>query len=338
MTSLKLVRELPLDAWQQFVQNNKSSNAFHSPEMYQVFKATPNFTPEFWAVVDENDGPQVLMLPVFVSLFSNPLRRLATRSIVYGGILSAPNIDLDAAFSVLLPAYQQHAGGKALFTEFRHKTDSTAVHAALERYGCYHEAELNYLVNLSQPIDQLLQSFRSRTRKRIRQGQRKQAVEVIEVQSETEFNNWYQLLEMTYHHARVPLAPRIHFEEAFQRLVPARMAKFYLAMVGKTPAACSLELLHQGTIYGWYNGVDRQFSHLVPNEMLTWHILSWGVEAGYAVYDWGGAGKPDEYYGVRDFKVKFGGKLVDYGRSRCVHSPRLLAFSERAYRLLRKFL
>jgi lipid II:glycine glycyltransferase (peptidoglycan interpeptide bridge formation enzyme) len=31
-----------------------------------------------------------------------------------------------------------------------------------------------------------------------------------------------------------------------------------------------------------------------------------------------GAGKPDEAYGVRDFKAKFGGKEVEHGRFLCV--------------------
>ena len=31
-----------------------------------------------------------------------------------------------------------------------------------------------------------------------------------------------------------------------------------------------------------------------------------------------GAGKPDEEYGVRDFKAEFGGELVEHGRFLCI--------------------
>ncbi|RLI52815.1 MAG: GNAT family N-acetyltransferase, partial [Candidatus Thorarchaeota archaeon] len=75
-----------------------------------------------------------------------------------------------------------------------------------------------------------------------------------------------------------------------------------------------------------------------PNELLMWHILRWGVENGYRVYDFGGAGKPDEEYGVRDFKAKFGGKLVCYGRNTCEHAPFLLKISQIGYQLVRRFL
>ena len=72
--------------------------------------------------------------------------------------------------------------------------------------------------------------------------------------------------------------------------------------------------------------------------MLTWGILEWGAKNGYSLYDFGGAGKPDEKYGVRDFKAKFGGELVNFGRNICVHSPRLLKISKLGYQLLRRFL
>lgn len=34
-----------------------------------------------------------------------------------------------------------------------------------------------------------------------------------------------------------------------------------------------------------------------------------------------GASAPDEESGVRDFKARFGGQLVEYGRFRCVCNP-----------------
>jgi lipid II:glycine glycyltransferase (peptidoglycan interpeptide bridge formation enzyme) len=62
-----------------------------------------------------------------------------------------------------------------------------------------------------------------------------------------------------------------------------------------------------------------------------WHILKWGAENHYCIYDFGGAGKPGEHYGVRDFKAKFGGELVCYGRNTWVSMPALLALSSLIY-------
>ena len=41
----------------------------------------------------------------------------------------------------------------------------------------------------------------------------------------------------------------------------------------------------------------------------------WGAENGYRLCNFGGAGKRDEEYGVRDFKAKFGGELICFARS-----------------------
>jgi lipid II:glycine glycyltransferase (peptidoglycan interpeptide bridge formation enzyme) len=110
------------------------------------------------------------------------------------------------------------------------------------------------------------------------------------------------------------------------------MIKFFIARVGDVAVACSAELLFKDTIYGWYGGSDRAYSSYIPNDLLMWHVLDWGASNGYRVYDFGGAGKPDEPYGVRTFKAKYGGELVNYGRYVHVHSGVRLALSKLAYR------
>ena len=55
--------------------------------------------------------------------------------------------------------------------------------------------------------------------------------------------------------------------------------------------------------------------------------MSSGAVERDCVDDFGGAGKPDEPYGVRTFKAKYGGELVNYGRYVCVHSRGRLAIS-----------
>jgi lipid II:glycine glycyltransferase (peptidoglycan interpeptide bridge formation enzyme) len=88
-------------------------------------------------------------------------------------------------------------------------------------------------------------------------------------------------------------------------------------------------------MYGWYGGMDRAYSKYVPNELLMWNVLKWGAENGYCQYDFGGAGRPDEEYGVRDFKAKFGGKLVCYGRNTYIHLPGALWLSKQGYQVVR---
>ena len=148
----------------------------------------------------------------------------------------------------------------------------------------------------------------------------------------------YDLIRHSYQHAHVPLADWSLFEAAFELLAPNNSLRFYLAYVEDKPVAASVELFYKDTVYGWYSGIERAHSKYIPGEMLMWQVLSWGAQNGYKTYDFGGAGKPSETYGVRDFKAKFGGELVNFGRNTLVHSPNILRISEIGYQLYRKIL
>ena len=128
------------------------------------------------------------------------------------------------------------------------------------------------------------------------------------------------------------------FQSAFQVLDKRGMFKLFLARLdGRAIGAMSL-LIHKNVVTYWYTGTLREFSKYRANDYLVWHALEWSRENGYHNFDFGGGGKPDEEYGVRDFKAKFGGELVNYGRNIRVHSRLRLNASKLGYQLLRSFL
>jgi serine/alanine adding enzyme len=338
---VNIVRKLAENLWRDFVDGNPGGNIFHTPEMYRVFAQAKGHQPTLWAAVD--DGPSgsrvlALLLPVYVTLMDGVFRRLTTRAIVYGGVLCAAGPEGEKALAMLLETYRREAKGRALFTELRNLSDISWLQPALRDNGFVYDEHLNYLIDLNRPPEAVLQGIGPRTRKKIRQALRKGEVIVEEANQPEQAAHCYDLLQKTYAAAQVPLADRSLFEAAFDVLHARGMAKFLLARIGAAHVATSVELIYKDTIYGWYGGMDRAYGDYIPNELLLWYIFEWGAENGYKVYDFGGAGKPDEEYGVRDFKAKFGGELVCYGRNTCVHAPRLLALSQRAYAAYRKFL
>jgi serine/alanine adding enzyme len=331
--SIAVVRTLPEEEWRRFVEAQPAGNIFHTPEMFQVFAEAKGYQPTLWATVDDNGHPLALLLPVQVTLMGWPLRQITTRAIAYGSVLYDSSPTGEEALAVLLQTYRQEMRGKALFTELRNLSDLSAVRPVLDDCGFVYEDHLNYLIDLSHPPEAIFQSIGSRTRKNIRRGLKRGEVVCEEVKEQGQVATCYELLHQTYQAARVPLADLSLFEAAFALLHLKGMVRFTLAYVEQVPAAASVELLYKDVVYGWYGGVDRAYSAYVPNELLMWHILEWSAGNGYRVYDFGGAGKPDEEYGVRDFKAKFGGQLVCYGRHTFVHTPALLAISKRAYQI-----
>ena len=67
-----------------------------------------------------------------------------------------------------------------------------------------------------------------------------------------------------------------------------------------------------------------------------WHILSIAAEEDFKYYDYGGAGYVDQEYTVRDFKAKFNGHLVNFGRHTQIHAPLPYAIAKTGYQLIQK--
>jgi len=305
--------------------------------MFQVFARAKGYRPTLWAVAHDAGQVLALLLPVQITLRGGLLRRLTTRAVVCGSVLYDPSPAGMEALVMLLRAYAQEAGREVLFTELRNLSDMSAVQPVLNDCGFVYEDHLNYMIELKHPPEAIIQSIGPRTRKHIRRGLRRGEIVVEEAREREQVAVCYDLLRQSYQRARIPLAGRSLFEAAFDLLYTKGMVRFTLARVGQVPVAASVELLYKDVIYGWYGGVDRTYGSYTPNEMLMWHILQWGAENGYRVYDFGGAGRTDEEYGVRDFKAKFGGTLVCYGRNTYVHAPALLRLSQWGYRIYQHF-
>lgn len=333
---MEVVRQLDEAIWREFVDNHPLGNIFHTPEMLEVFNRASGMQPTLWAVVNEGGQPLALFLPVKLTLLGGPLKLFTSRAVTYGSVLFAAGTVGQKALGLLLQAYKHENDKEVLFTELRNLSDLSAVQPLLQEQGFQYEDHLNYLIDLNRPPEAILQSIGRRTRKHIRKGLRREEVEIEEVREREQLATCYQLIDQTYQRAQVPLGDPSLFTAAFDVLHSKDMIRFTVARVGQTMAAVSVELIYKDTVLGWYSGVDRNFSSHTPNELLMWHILLWGAENGYNCYDFGGAGSPDEDYGVRDFKAKFGGELVCYGRNTYVHSGARLAISKVGYEVYRR--
>jgi len=333
----EIVQSLKETSWRCFLEQQADANIFHSPEFFEVFSRVKGHEPQLWAAV-KNEQVFALLTPVHVTLMDGALsKKLTTRSIAYGSILYDHSSEGHTALEQLLQTYASQNKQSALFTEFRNLADLEGVQPILKRCGFVYEDHLNYLIDLNRPPEEVMQSIGQRTRKQIRRGLRQGNVTISEVTDKAQLTEWYLLLQKTYSAAQVPLGDISLFEAAFDVLYPKSMIKLLIATVAEEMIACSAELLFKHIIYGWYSGVDRAFSSYIPNELLMWHLLEWGANhEQYQVYDFGGAGKPDEEYGVRDFKAKFCGKLVNFGRNTYVHQPGLLKISKFGYEIYRK--
>jgi hypothetical protein len=334
--SITIVNTLPEEEWRRFVDEHPAGNVFHTPEMFQVFGCTKGYRPEIWAAV-EDGRVRALFMPVRITLMNGLLRHFTTRSVAYGSVLCAPDSEGQAALALLLETYTYEVDRGLLFTELRNWSSTEAVQPILQERGFVYEDHLNYLIDLSKPVEEMFRRISESGRKAIVRSKRG-GVTPEEVQDRSLLPIYYELLRQSHKRHSVPLADFSLFEAVFDILVPKGMAKMLLARVDDRYAAASLEVPFKAVIFSWYSGYDRAFRTVYPNDRLVWHILEWGAQNGYRCFDFGGAGRPWEPYGVRDFKAKFGGELVNYGRNVFVHAPLVMKTARTVYQLTRRIL
>jgi len=208
----------------------------------------------------------------------------------------------------------------------------------LSECGFAYEGHLNFLIDLEQPEDTIWRRINKSGRQSVRTSGNK-GVTIEEVTDRQQIAVVYRFLQQVYARVRVPLANATLFEAALDVLAPQGMFKGFLAGVdGHAIGTCLFLMYNKRSVTWWYGGTDRAFSNYCPMEALIWHALKWGQAHGFRVFDLGGAGRPDQDYGPRQFKSKFGGTLVNYGRNTCVHAPTRLKISQVGYQLMRKFL
>lgn len=334
---MKIVRNLDTETWQKFVETQPDGNIFHTPEMFQVFKETDGYYPEIWAAVNKNEQVLALLLPVQITLWNGLLRGWSTRAVAYGSLLCAPSAEGQQALDILLQSYTKETKGAFLFTELRNLSDLDSVQTILKRCGFTHEDHLNFLIDLARPQEEIWKNIRSNARRNIKKARKSQVV-IEEMNASEQIVTIHALLEEVYKRIQVPLANASLFQAAFDVLHPQGMLKVLVAKVDGVNIGALMLLLYKDVIYYWYTGTLREYASYRAGDLLVWHALEWGNQKDYTVFDFGGAGKPDEEYGVRDFKAKFGGTLVNYGRNLYVHAPLKLKLSQMGYDVYRRLL
>lgn len=334
---MQVVRDLDQERWRAFVESNVCGNIFHTPEMFQVFARTRGYCPTLWATIDDGGRVLALLLPVRITVLAGVLHHFTTRAVVYGSVLCAPSSEGREALAMLLRVYNRQVDGGVLFTELRNLSDLSDAQAVLGEHCFRYEEHLNFLIDLARPQSEIWRSIRSNARRNIQKA-RKSGVVVEEVTDPSGIAIAYGLLGKVYKHIQVPLPDRSLFLSAFEILRPKGMFRALIARADGQDIGALTLLLYKGTMYYWYTGTLREYSAYRAADLLVWHALELGNQEGYGTFDFGGGGRPSEEYGVRDFKAKFGGELVNYGRNTSIHAPVRINLSRVGYQLVRRLL
>ena len=315
--------------WEILLSDNLFSTPFQSPDFYDFFNSNPNLSAKVFAV-EENNELKSLCVVTFQK--ENGIKGyFSRRAIIYGGplVVSQGNNYL----SELLKRINDSLKSKVIYTETRNLNDYSDYKNDFIRAGFAFEQHLNYRLNCTS--EETVWANMNTNRKRQIKKALKNGVVLEEAKTGDEIAQYYQILHDLYvNKIKKPLFPFPFFKILFEK----NLAKFILVKwQDKIIGGIVSPVLPDKIIYEFYIcGLDQEYKDLSPSVMATYAAIEYGFKNNLKTFDFMGAGKPDEDYGVRDFKAKFGGELVEHGRYLKINNPFLYSLGKTALSLLAK--
>lgn len=324
--------KVPKESWQTYVDNHPWGSIFHTPYIFDVYDATPNFQPYAFFAIDQDGKIHGMLAGFLQTVKPGILKIISTRSVM----LQSPIYSATEALSILLSYYKQWSKGKAIYTEVRNHYVDEAYSAEFSKAGFIWEGHYNIVREMPATVEQLWKEVGRKRKDGINKAKRFSFL-VCEDNSSTTIDEFYNLLSENYKVLGLPIPEPVFFYTCIQADSSNSCKLFKLVDAGVTKIVL-LSFLYRGTLYAVYIGSDQnhEFLNKRPIDVFYYEVMRWCIENGVQYFDWLGAGKPNVSYGVRDFKLQYGGELVDFGRFQFIHSPILYSLANTGFGLLRR--
>src|SRR6266566_3325668 len=302
---MEVLRDVSDLTWNRFLDPNPESSIFQSPLLRSVYRKTTGYRPFVFAV-ESGDEIEALVSGAIVSSSPGMLARLSSRVVIVGGPIG--NQDL---FPAVLNAVDELARNSAVFSQIRN-LKAPEDRSTFESVGYEWEDHLNFVVDFDQPPEILWRGMSKARRKAIERAD-DLGLRMVELGPQ-DLGPCYQLLRATYSRAKVPLADRSLFSNAFELL--SDPGHLWALGASSSDSLCAVRLIlrWKRTLFDWYAGSSELGRSMHADEWLVWQILQKGIECECASFDFGGAGAPGQEYGPGEFKRRFGGRKIEPGR------------------------
>ena len=302
--------------WTAFVKTHPNGNFFQTPDFVDLINSVPNYRAGVISHIEKSNIKGILVYTEqkegsgIKGYFTN-------RCIVYGGPLVLNGEKEDEITGLLLKKLKKQTG--AIYIEFRNLFDTSSLTNTFESCNCSYQPHLNYIVHIHPTIEETLRLLHSSRRWEVKKNL-KSGAKIIIPSSIEEVREFYQILYSLYKQKiKRPLPPWSFFKEFFYY---QGIGKYFLIKFKGQIIAGVMCPIYQKTIYEWYlAGIDGVFKNIYPSVLATWAPMEYAAKNGLKYFDFMGAGKPDTDYGVREFKSKFGGEEVEYGRYLFINKP-----------------
>lgn len=315
--------EILAAGWEKLVEQSPYATWFQTPEAYRFYSALPDEMMPF-AVGVQEDGMLTGVIVGYTTLEKNAIKQMFTRrSIIIGGPLLSPIISENALSELLFHIRKE--SHNAIYIETRNLHDYSTFRSVFETCGWKYQPHLNlHIVTTS--ADAMWQGISKSRRRQVRKA-KERGINITEATREKDVVDFYKLLKHLYDaHIRLPLFSENFFLTFYRK----QYGKILLATYNNKVVGgmmCPI-LQHSDTanspscLYEWFVvGDNQQYAKQFPSVAITFGAMRYANTHHLQRFDFMGAGSPSCPYSVRDFKAKFGGEQVEFGRYLFIQHP-----------------
>lgn len=329
------INKIPTTEWDNFIENHPNGTVFQAHIMYKLFKGTKKFKPVVIAAFID-DKLIGICLGTIIREYSSKIGFLTSRTVCYGGpLIGSSNDNPDEILDLILKKLIKEVKNKSVFIQFRNFFDWKNRKEIFSNNGFNYLDRLNFLVDTTseQGVKKRMSSSKLRqVKKSLKEG-----ADIIDPENIEQVQEFYQILYSLYKYKVKKPLPHWSFFKSFYeqskegKLGIIKLVKYNNEIVGGILSP----LLKEKVIYEWYIcGLDREYKNVYPSVLATWAAIDFAIKNNLQVFDFMGVGVPNRDYGVREFKSKFGGEMVNFGRLGRINNKFLYAITEVGFNVL----
>lgn len=296
------------EQWDILMKESPTATWFQSKEAWAFYNQCPEWMTAFHTEVRRGEE-FVGMVTGYITKEAWWKQRFSCRAVINGGPLLRADATIAEVRELLETTeaeVKRLSKGQIIYIETRNFVDLSPWKEAFEQAGWEYQPHYDIHVDCSD-AEAMWERFHESKKRAIRAaiGDR-----INDANDELAITQWYALLEELYRtKVHRPLWPKAFFERAIESgvgklLVIKGVEEEGSREVGQVIGGMFV-VEDEKRVYEWY---------VVGSVMATYAGLQYAAQHKKQIFDFMGAGEPGKPYGVRDFKMQFGGGLKELGR------------------------
>lgn len=306
--------QIDSEKWNELLYNSETSSIFQTKDCYD-FYCRLRFLKPFLIGVEENEELTGICCGYIISDGNVLMKYFSRRAIIPGGVLLSKNCSKEA-IAALLTSIKKTLNRLAIYVEIRNFNNYFNHKTTFENNYFKYKPHLNVQVSTTDKA-QLFSKINKNKLKQVRLSKENGAI-CEQTKNPEDIKKLYLILRELYKKkVKTPLFPLDFFLE----LTKTDFSKIFVVKRNNEILGGIVTVVYdEKKVYEWFVcGIDKM-TGIYPSTLATFSVIEYAADNGFDMFDFMGAGKPNQKYGVKDFKSKFGGEVHDQGRFLCINN------------------